>query len=373
VTTLIIFFESFRTAGFSTYTSFLHSIVYTGPLSAYNIFFKIQRQQLIEVLPVRAKGKPRRSHGKIGFADMARTIAFKWKQITTHDKAVFQRLAAADKRRYTEEMKQWKLQNPDGSQKNEATLSRSTTQGLQTSVVDNEAVAFLAKMAAAPKQEDAPAPSSGSSLTMDGAVMSLSSRLTGAQEQFARAESALHSAQQLQTSHLQLKQSLGLETLAPESGGGGGNNGTMELNHRAMLDMAISQSQMLPLCVRVGAEDNNEAYQTFLHDYYKQQQQLASMYGTLLPSTMGHALPMSMPQGSSSLCLHNPSVSGADSMQPPTTMASAVNQQPMAHHSPSPPTVGGGGGGAGGNPIAYLANSIGPECCEFLIDIFLQD
>jgi hypothetical protein len=78
------------------------------PLSAYNIFFKFQRKRILAVMPVRASGKPRRSHGKMGFADMARAIAGKWKTITPQEKAVYAELAAVDKRRYIEEMEEWK-------------------------------------------------------------------------------------------------------------------------------------------------------------------------------------------------------------------------------------------------------------------------
>jgi HMG (high mobility group) box len=297
-------------------------------------------------MPVRAKGKPRRSHGKIGFADMARAIAFKWKQITPHDKAVFQRLAAADKKRYTEEMKEWKLRNTEGSEKNEAT---SIKQWLQSGAEDEETT-VLNKKKDSP-EVDEPVPSLPS-LTLEGVVMSLSSRLSVAQQQFASAESALLPAQHMHTHCLQLMQLLGFEALS---------------YHRAMLDMAINQSQIPPLCIRDSAE-TNAAYQSFLHDYTKQQQQqLESMYGTLLPSTAGPALPMAMLQGSS-LCRNNPSVSGAARMQHPTTMAS-MNQQPMAHSSSSSKA----GGGDGTSSMAHLAHDIGPECCKFLIDIFLQD
>jgi HMG-box domain len=78
------------------------------PLSAYNIFFKFQRKQILAVMPVRDSGKPRRSHGKMGFADMARAIAGKWKSINPQEKAVYAKLAAEDKRRYKDEMEAWK-------------------------------------------------------------------------------------------------------------------------------------------------------------------------------------------------------------------------------------------------------------------------
>uniref|UniRef100_A0A7S2VBS3 HMG box domain-containing protein n=1 Tax=Entomoneis paludosa TaxID=265537 RepID=A0A7S2VBS3_9STRA len=72
-------------------------------LSAYNLFFQTERKKLLKTLPVKGK-KPRKSHGKIGFADMARTIAAKWKKITPDEKSEYDRLAALDKQRYKSQM-----------------------------------------------------------------------------------------------------------------------------------------------------------------------------------------------------------------------------------------------------------------------------
>lgn len=323
------------------------------PLSAYNIFFKLQRKQLIEVLPVRAKGKPRRSHGKIGFAEMARTIAFKWKRITPQEKAVFQKLAAADKKRYTEEMKEWKLQHQD-SENNEA-MSKLLKRG-----ADDDAT--VTKMKAAPKKDATTVPFLPS-LTLDDAATSLAIRLSEAQRQFASAESALRSAQLMHAQRLQLMQSLGFEVLAQGPVAAAAEEAGV--NHRGILDMALN----LPL--RMDSAENNAAYQSSF--FKKQQQQLESMYGALLPSTAGLALPTVMPaQGS--LGRKHPGASVADRIvQPP--MASKNQHQRIGYSSLSPmtSTTVGGGGAAEGESIAFLANSMGPECCKFLIDIFQQD
>lgn len=37
----------------------------TRPLSAYNLFFQAERRKMLEVLPVRAKGKPRHRYVKL--------------------------------------------------------------------------------------------------------------------------------------------------------------------------------------------------------------------------------------------------------------------------------------------------------------------
>ncbi|GKY95425.1 hypothetical protein MPSEU_000504000 [Mayamaea pseudoterrestris] len=77
-------------------------------LSAYNFFFQAQRQNILNAIPSRDDDKPRRSHGKIGFADLARLIASRWKNIDQQEKAVYQQLAADDKARYYREMEVWK-------------------------------------------------------------------------------------------------------------------------------------------------------------------------------------------------------------------------------------------------------------------------
>jgi hypothetical protein len=78
------------------------------PLSAYNLFFQNERKVILQATPERAEGKPRRSHGKIGFADLARNIAANWKSIDPESRSNFDKLAAKDKERYKIEMDEWK-------------------------------------------------------------------------------------------------------------------------------------------------------------------------------------------------------------------------------------------------------------------------
>lgn len=74
-------------------------------LSSYNIFFAAERKKLLQSLPARkGKKKPRNSHGKLGFAEMARTISAKWKKITPEEKSEFDELAKLDGVRYRNEM-----------------------------------------------------------------------------------------------------------------------------------------------------------------------------------------------------------------------------------------------------------------------------
>lgn len=82
----------------------------TKNLSAYNFYFKDQRRKMLEKLPIRPEGKPRRSHGKIGFSEMAKTIAAGWKSIDPESRSYYEYLAKQDKERYVREMEEWKGQ-----------------------------------------------------------------------------------------------------------------------------------------------------------------------------------------------------------------------------------------------------------------------
>ncbi len=91
------------------------------PLSAYNIFFKVQRHLIINGKPntvdikaidaiANAPRKPenkkrihKKSHGKIGFADLAKEISHRWKACDEVVKLHFEHLAKKDKVRYDNE------------------------------------------------------------------------------------------------------------------------------------------------------------------------------------------------------------------------------------------------------------------------------
>jgi hypothetical protein len=64
----------------------------------------------LKVDPVRKakKRRHRKSHGKIGFADLAKTIAEKWKTLDAESRKVFEACAAKEKERYQREIKEWK-------------------------------------------------------------------------------------------------------------------------------------------------------------------------------------------------------------------------------------------------------------------------
>jgi hypothetical protein len=76
------------------------------PLSAYNLFFRYEREQILQKAS-QPSYKPRRSHGKIGFADLARAVAESWKNLEPISKAKFEAKAAEEKVRYERELDLW--------------------------------------------------------------------------------------------------------------------------------------------------------------------------------------------------------------------------------------------------------------------------
>eukprot|EP01083_Nonionella_stella_P117122 348645_1 len=102
------------------------------PLSAYNIFFKIQRHVIISNKPgtidaeqidlminelkmkavVDPKKRPhRKTHGKIGFAELARKISARWNEITPEMKKPYVSLALKEKLIYYRKVNE--LENMD--------------------------------------------------------------------------------------------------------------------------------------------------------------------------------------------------------------------------------------------------------------------
>ena len=107
------------------------------PLSAYNFYFQLERERIISsdesdrhlhvtyteedvqrltLMQARKADQPkekrshRKTHGKISFGDLARTIANKWKQLAAEDKEIFEGSAAQEKERYRKELAEWNKQ-----------------------------------------------------------------------------------------------------------------------------------------------------------------------------------------------------------------------------------------------------------------------
>lgn len=94
------------------------------PLNAYNLFFQFERARIVSRethTPITVKdiaslqisktknkrGARVAARGKLSFAELARTIAAKWKQIDARSKAIFEERANVDKIRYKRELEQW--------------------------------------------------------------------------------------------------------------------------------------------------------------------------------------------------------------------------------------------------------------------------
>ncbi|KAL3784899.1 hypothetical protein HJC23_012502 [Cyclotella cryptica] len=85
------------------------------PLNAYNMFFAIERNNIIRkqqghLIPdarVSSSSGIERAH--VGFANLARIVSERWKTIEPNLKEALQEKARLDKIRYQREMKEWKL------------------------------------------------------------------------------------------------------------------------------------------------------------------------------------------------------------------------------------------------------------------------
>eukprot|EP00567_Pseudictyota_dubia_P011396 CAMPEP_0197443294 /NCGR_PEP_ID=MMETSP1175-20131217/9057_1 /TAXON_ID=1003142 /ORGANISM="Triceratium dubium, Strain CCMP147" /LENGTH=371 /DNA_ID=CAMNT_0042973903 /DNA_START=133 /DNA_END=1248 /DNA_ORIENTATION=+ len=100
------------------------------PLSAYNLFFQHERDRLLRGIhspfgyshdanhctlgrdPSKRANRSKKArpppHGKIGFAQLAKTIGANWKVLDKPGKEYFETLAAAEKGRYQRELEIWK-------------------------------------------------------------------------------------------------------------------------------------------------------------------------------------------------------------------------------------------------------------------------
>jgi hypothetical protein len=107
------------------------------PLSAYNLFFQSERNNLLATLPTvncvngyainehKKISKRRKAHGKIGFAELAQEVAKKWKSLDESEKAIYEALAFIEKERYREILENWKISQGYISNREQAYHSKS--------------------------------------------------------------------------------------------------------------------------------------------------------------------------------------------------------------------------------------------------------
>ena len=78
------------------------------PLSGYNLFFQDKRKEPFEVLPDREGAKPRRTHGKICFKDLATRMSGMWNTLDEQTKSYYQTLGQQERKKYYIELEKYK-------------------------------------------------------------------------------------------------------------------------------------------------------------------------------------------------------------------------------------------------------------------------
>lgn len=104
------------------------------PLSAYNLYFRKERAIMLGDAAEKTdqeQGKKRvhrKTHGKIGFAEMARIIGAKWKALPPEDKEEFVKVAVVEKERYAKSLAKWR------EEQNRKTITNSMGPGRKSKI-----------------------------------------------------------------------------------------------------------------------------------------------------------------------------------------------------------------------------------------------
>ena len=103
------------------------------PLSAYNLFFQSERASMLgdqtpQEQTEKGKRLHRKTHGKVGFAEMARVIGARWKNLPEEGKKGFVEEAAKLKERYAVELAAWKEEQKAKYKAKKASRKKSARQ-----------------------------------------------------------------------------------------------------------------------------------------------------------------------------------------------------------------------------------------------------
>jgi hypothetical protein len=137
------------------------------PLSAYNIFFRKERQVLLgedlasaHVITDQSRRKHRKTHGKIGFAEMAKLVGQRWKKLDTTTKQGFEEQANREKARYFEHLDVWKKSQEDLTEEPTETTEYMGDEPIirQVRLGDDESQADRGIQAAMPTEARLPQP-----------------------------------------------------------------------------------------------------------------------------------------------------------------------------------------------------------------------
>lgn len=116
------------------------------PLSAYNLFFQSERSMMLGVdapnkeLESLKKRVHCRTHGKIGFAEMARAIGAKWKSLDPERRKQFEDKAQIEKKRYKTELASWKESHEASKDKDTEGLLAIATAALASEPMQRDPV-----------------------------------------------------------------------------------------------------------------------------------------------------------------------------------------------------------------------------------------
>jgi hypothetical protein len=105
------------------------------PLSAYNVFFKEERERILQGIPnghdyveqEEPNDKKRKAlpHGKIGFESLARTIGKRWKELNGEDLVYYKEKAQVDMERYKKEMETFMTRQREASEASMETIMKA--------------------------------------------------------------------------------------------------------------------------------------------------------------------------------------------------------------------------------------------------------